>query len=253
MDSQSFENRMRELEYFHNQRLLPGTWVVIRVDGRSFSRFTESRFEKPFDLKFHDFMVQTAQSLLTEMQGIYAYTESDEISVLFPLNWDFFDRSLEKIVSISASIASATFTHVAGTIAQFDSRVWLSAHQPQVVDYFSWRQADATRCALNGWCYWTLRKLGKSASQATTELEHQSTTFKNELLFQNGINFNDLPLWQRRGTGLYWEQYTKQGYNPMQQEAVTTQRRRVKIDEELPMKSDYRELIAQIADLSLAE
>ncbi|MEO1352399.1 MAG: tRNA(His) guanylyltransferase Thg1 family protein [Cyanobacteria bacterium J06635_15] len=252
MDSQGFENRMRELEYFHNQRLLPGTWVVIRVDGRSFSRFTESRFEKPFDLKFHDFMVQTAQSLMTEMQGIYAYTESDEISVLFPLNWDFFDRSLEKIVSISASIASATFTHVAGTIAQFDSRVWLSAHQSQVVDYFSWRQADATRCALNGWCYWTLRKLGKSTSQATTELEHQSAAFKNELLFQNGINFNDLPLWQRRGTGLYWEQYTKQGYNPMQQEAVTTRRRRIKIDEELPMKSDYREFIVQIADLSLA-
>ena len=73
--------------------------------------------EKPFDLRFHELMVQTAQALLQEMQGIYAYTESDEISVLFPPNWDFFDRSLEKVVSISASIATATFTDAAGAIA----------------------------------------------------------------------------------------------------------------------------------------
>lgn len=34
MDNNTFENRMRELEYFHNLRLLPGAWVVVRVDGR---------------------------------------------------------------------------------------------------------------------------------------------------------------------------------------------------------------------------
>jgi len=249
MDNQHFENRMRQLEYFHPLRLLPSTWVVVRVDGRSFSRFTASRFEKPFDWQFHDLMVQTAQTLMEDMQGIYAYTESDEISVLFPLNWDFFDRSLEKIVSISASIATASFTHAAGTMAQFDSRVWLGANQSQVKDYFSWRQADATRCALNGWCYWTLRKLGKSAAQATVELEHQSVASKHELLFQNSINFNDLPIWQRRGTGLYWEQYTKQGYNPIQKENVVTLRRRIKVDEALPMKEEYRQFIAQFLNV----
>lgn len=56
MDSDSFELQMRALEYFHTLRLLPGAWVVIRVDGRGFSRFTESRFDKPFDLKFHGLM-----------------------------------------------------------------------------------------------------------------------------------------------------------------------------------------------------
>lgn len=246
MDNQQFESRMRELEYFHNLRLLPGAWVIIRVDGRGFSRFTESRFAKPFDPKFHELMVQTTQVLLQEMQGIYAYTESDEVSILFPMSWDFFDRKLEKIVSISASIASAAFTHASETVACFDSRVWLGTTPSHVVDYFSWRQADATRCALNGWCYWTLRKIGKTASQATAVLEHQSTSFKNELLFQNGIIFNDLPRWQRRGTGLYWEQYIKKGYNPIRQDEVATLRRRIKVDEALPMKEDYRQFIAQI-------
>ncbi|MEP0857327.1 tRNA(His) guanylyltransferase Thg1 family protein [Trichocoleus sp. DQ-U1] len=249
MDSDTFEKQMRSLEYFHNLRLLPGCWVVIRLDGRGFSRFTEARFEKPFDHQFHKLMVQTTKALLEELHGIYAYTESDEISVLFRPDWDFFDRSLEKIVSISASIASATFSHAAQTIVNFDSRVWLAPNKSQVVDYFSWRQADATRCALNGWCYWTLRKAGKSAAQATAALEGQSVGFKNELLFQYGINFNELPTWQRRGVGLYWEEYEKEGYNPIQDKAVVVKRRRIKLDKELPMKDVYGQFIRQILDI----
>ncbi len=169
--------------------------------------------------------------------------------MLFRTDWDFFDRSLEKIVSISASIASATFTHAAQTIVNFDSRVWLAPNKLQVVDYFSWRQADATRCALNGWCYWTLRKAGKSVAQATAALEGQSVGFKNELLFQHGINFNELPTWQRRGVGLYWEEYEKEGYNPIQDKAVVVKRRRIKLDEELPMKDVYGEFIRHILNI----
>jgi tRNA(His) guanylyltransferase len=57
MEPKSFDNQMRELEYFHSLRLLPGAWAVIRVDERSFSKFTAERFEKPFDIKFHELMV----------------------------------------------------------------------------------------------------------------------------------------------------------------------------------------------------
>lgn len=249
MDSDKFEQKMRSLEYFHELRVLPGAWTVIRVDGRSFSRFTESRFEKPFDLQFHNLMVETARSLLEELQGIYAYTESDEISILLPQNWDLFDRTWEKIVSVSSSIATATFTHAAQTIVQFDSRVWIGANKSQVVDYFNWRQADATRCALNGCCYWTLRKAGESAGKATSTLEGKSVGFKNELLFQHGINFNELPAWQRRGTGLYWEIYEKEGYNPIEKTTVMTKRRRIKVDDELPMKEAYGEFISRFLDV----
>jgi tRNA(His) 5'-end guanylyltransferase len=153
MDANAFEARMRRLEYFHSIRLLPGTSAILRVDGRGFSRFTAERFDKPFDARFSDYMVRTAQALLEGLQGVYAYTESDEISVLLRPEWDLFDRELEKAVSIAAGLASATFTYACGEPAHFDGRAWLGARRSLVIDYFRWRQSDATRCALNGWCY----------------------------------------------------------------------------------------------------
>jgi Uncharacterized conserved protein len=238
------ESKMRSFEYFHNLRLLPETYTVIRVDGRSFSKFTlDSNFEKPFDIEFHKLMVDTTKALLTELDGIYAFTESDEISILFSPTWNLFDRSVEKLVSISASIASSTFTSLSSSIVSFDSRLISLVNKSQVVDYFLWRQADATRCALNGYSYWTLRKNGESARKATSKLDKQTISFKNELLFENGINFNEVPSWQRRGTGIYWETYEKKGFNPIIQEEVSAIRRRLKVDEDLPMKDAYGKFI----------
>jgi tRNA(His) guanylyltransferase len=246
MKPDELDRRMRQLECYHSLRLPPGAWVILRLDGRSFSRFTESRCEKPFDPQFHSWIVQTAQTVLEELQGICAYTESDEISILLPRAWALFDRELEKTVSLSAGMASAAFSLACGVQACFDSRVILAAEDAQVIDYFRWRQADATRCALNGWCYWTLRKAGKSVAEATAALECKGVADKNELLFQHGINFNDLPLWQRRGTGLYWETYEREGYNPKSDQKVLTTRRRIKVDEVLPMGDEYGTFIGRM-------
>ncbi len=246
MEPNEFEERMREGELFHALRLLRGAWCVLRVDGRGFSRFTESRYEKPFDAKLHEQMVRTASALLEELQGLYAYTESDEVSVLFRPEWTLFDREVEKLVSISAGVASAAFTHAAGEPAVFDSRVWMGVDEAAVVDYFRWRQADAARCALNGWCYWTLRKEGQSVEEAGRALHGKSVGEKNELLFQRGINFNELPAWQRRGTGLRWERYEKEGVDPRSGRTVSATRRRLHVDEALPMKEAYDDYVRRL-------
>lgn len=247
MHSDEFEARQRAREYFHGLTVLPGVWPVLRLDGRSFSRLTEEHFEKPFDPRFSELMVETAGALLTELGGRYAYTESDEISVLFDPGFHLFGRGVEKLVSVSAGIASATFTRAYGEAAHFDSRLWLGTDVTDVVDYFSWRQSDAARCALNGWCYWTLRHAGHTASQASRALEGTSTSDKNELLFRHGITFAGLPTWQRRGIGLRWESYPHTGRDPVRGVEVTSTRRRLVVDRELPMKGDYRDLVERIA------
>lgn len=245
MDSDAFESKMRALEYFHGIRMLQGTWPVIRVDGKGFSKLTAKGFEKPFDERFSLCMVKAAEALLVQLGGVYAYTESDEISVLFPRGWDQYDREVEKAVSIAAGIASSVFTLECGRAASFDARVWLGTAEDVVVDYFRWRQTDATRCALNGYAYWTLRNAGESVSAATRAIHKKSVGEKNELLFARGVNFNDVPPWQRRGIGLYWEDYVKLGFDRLNKAEVKVTRRRVKVDRELPMKEEYGRFVGR--------
>ncbi|MCO1574691.1 tRNA 5'-guanylyltransferase [Crossiella sp. SN42] len=252
MNSAEFEAAQRAREWFQGLTLLPGAWAVLRLDGRSFTRFTEQRFSKPYDERFAGFMAETARLLLTELGGRFAYTQSDEISVLLPPEFALFGRRQEKLVSISAGLASAAFTHAAGAPAHFDSRVWLGGSPAEVADYFSWRQADAARNALNAWSYWTLRGEGRSGGQATAELRGLPEAAKHELLFARGINFTALPAWQRRGIGLWWQAVPVTGFDPVRETEVTSSRRRVHVERELPVRREYRELVLAQAGSGVA-
>jgi len=246
MDRNEFERKMRLGEAFHALRVPPNCWTVVRVDGRSFSRYTAERFEKPFDPRFRDLMLAAARALTVELGAIYAFTESDEISLLLPRTWSMFDREVEKTVSVSAGVASAAFSVAAGEAAHFDGRIWVGAEDSDAIDYFRWRQSDATRCCLNGWVYWTLRNGGATVAEATKAMEKQNVSDKNELLFRHGINFNEVPLWQRRGIGLYWENYEAEGENPTTQEVVAVTRRRLVESGELPMRDEYSNFLFEL-------
>ena len=87
----------------------------------------------------------------------------------------------------------------------FDCRIAQLPSIGHVVDYFRWRNEDAHRNSLNAHSYWQLRKKGQNVAEATAAMQGLSVAQKNELLFQSGINFNDLPSWQKRGTGSYWK------------------------------------------------
>jgi tRNA(His) 5'-end guanylyltransferase len=96
-----------------------------------------------------------------------------------------------------------------------------------------------------------LRKQEKSVQQATSQLKDLSVADKNELLFQNGINFNDLPAWQKRGVGFYWEKFGKEAKNPQTGETVFAERRRIKTELQLPMRDEYNEFIKNLLLLSV--
>lgn len=246
MNANEFERQMRKGEVYHELRMPPGMWAVVRVDGRGFSKLTEARYEKPFDVKFHGHMVLAARALMEEMKGVYAYSESDEISLLLPPTWDLFDREIEKTISLCAGAASAAFSHAAGHLGIFDARIWLGADPSAVLDYFRWRQADASRCCLNSWCYWTLRKDGFSADEATEQLHRKSTAAKNELLFQYGTNYNDLPVWQRRGIGVLYSEEQKQAVDQRLGASVVVNRRVIHVDRHLPLGEEYSDYMRNV-------
>jgi tRNA(His) 5'-end guanylyltransferase len=205
MQCETFDRRMRVYETAHDHQALPGLWMVARLDGRSFTRLVREvhPFAAPFDPCFRDLMVATTRHLMDcGFNFVYSCTHSDEISLLFHPNEDSFGRKLRKLLSILAGEASAAFTLQLGAIAVFDARIAQLPSTQLVVDYFRWRAEDAHRNALNAHCYWLLRGQGLDARATDVRIAGLSVAAKNELLFQNGINFNDLPAWQKRGVGL---------------------------------------------------
>ena len=246
-------DKIKRLEAFANTKILPEVYFAVRIDGRGFSGFTERMgYEHPYDDGFKQIMGVVAEGLTKEFNAKLAYTQSDEISLIFGKESDLFDRRLEKLVSTTSSYASCRFsqeTELNGEIVMFDSRIVEIPREELVVDYLHWRHIDAIRNALNSWCYWTLRKDGKTKRKATSELKGKGKDYKNELLFNHGINFNDVPLWQKRGILLSWEEYLKEGVDPRTGEKKPAIRRRVKIDEELPTGEEFKEYVqALLAD-----
>jgi len=188
-------DRMKSYEDVWRQYLPIRMPLIIRVDGRTFHTFTRN-LDRPFDLRFAEAMQLTAAFLVAEIQNAQlAYVQSDEISILLVdfHNFDteqWFRGNLQKIVSLSASLATVGFNSSYGsTQATFDSRAFILP-TAEVNNYFFWRQQDATRNSI---------QMVGQANFSHKQLHKQSCTDIQEMLFQKGINWNDLPTWQRRG------------------------------------------------------
>jgi tRNA(His) guanylyltransferase len=229
-------------------------YIVARLDGRGFTKLTKEvmNFERPFDIGFRDAMIQTVEHLMnTGFRIIYAYTESDEISLLFHLEENSYGRKARKINTILAGEGSAMFTSVIGKVAAFDCRISPLPNESLVLDYFRWRNEDAHRNSLNAYCYWKMRDHGKTKVEATKTLEGMSVSDKNELLFKMGINFNDIPVWQKRGIGFYYEEVIKEALSFKTNETIEATRRKIKCDLNLPLGDAYSKLISNIIKESL--
>jgi tRNA(His) 5'-end guanylyltransferase len=133
-----------------------------------------------------------------------------------------------------------------GKIGVFDCRICQLPNKDAVVDYFRWRNEDAHRNALNAHCYWMLRKEKFNKSEAAKYIKNKTVAEKNELLFSHGINFNNLPNWQKRGIGLYWTKETKTGYNPKSNRSTKVDRNIIQINYELPMRDEYSNFILEM-------
>lgn len=249
MRFEELDQKLRQYETHDDYHILPEMFVIVRLDGRGFTKKTKEiwQLECPFDERFNQAMSDTTKHLMNcGFNVIYGYTQSDEISLLFHPDENTFQRKTRKIISILAGEASGFFSLQMNDLACFDARICQFPNQKLVVDYFRWRQEDAHRNSLNAHCYWLQRKQGFSPSISAEFLSKKSLADKNELLFIHGINFNDLPSWQKRGVGLFWQIIEKQGFNPITNEKTTTTRREIVANRELPLGDDYAQMIANL-------
>ena len=163
------------------------SYVVVRIDGRGFHKFTED-LERPYCRVLADALDEAALYLCKEMIGCrFAYGQSDEYSFLLT---DFeredsalwFDGSVQKIVSVSASLFTAAFQRAfeSRKLAAFDSRAMVISRRDEVARYFLWRQLDASANSLN---------MLASAHYGHGELLGKSTTEKHEMLHAKSVNW----------------------------------------------------------------
>ena len=249
MDFDTLDKQMRRFEQSLDRTMLEGVYLVARLDGHGFTRLTKKEWdlEKPFDTRFRDAMVETTKHLMDcGFRMVYGYTQSDEISLLFHMDDVTFGRKERKLLSILSGEASAAFSMLAGRLAVFDNRLVPLPNEGHVVDYFRWRQEDAHRNSLNSHCYWTLRKSGMSAAEAQKRMSGIPNSEKHEILFASGVNYNDLPLWQKRGVGIYFQDEQRSGFNPVTKQVTTCTRRALRVDLELPIGQDYSAFIQGI-------
>ena len=173
--------------------------VIIRVDGRAFHTLTRRYCEKPFDSRLMAAMDSVATALCEEVQGAQiAYVQSDEVSVLVHpykrlQSQCWFDGDVQKMVSISASVATEQF-HLSsyswmGESANFDSRVFVLP-EAEVCNYFVWRQQDAMRNSV--------QMLARSL-YSHKECSGKDGSDLQQMCWEKGRNWNDLPTSRRRG------------------------------------------------------
>lgn len=132
--------------------------LIIRLDGKAFHTYTKG-LEKPFDLTMARAMVFTMKALCEEMTDvIFGYTQSDEITLVLQPNSEesspYFDFKLQKLASISSSIASYHFNtfmqrFYPDKVGYFDSRVFQVPSYYEAANCVYWRQVDAIRNSIS--------------------------------------------------------------------------------------------------------
>jgi tRNA(His) 5'-end guanylyltransferase len=156
MDTQSLGEDLKSKYEDRSRFYLPRrAYTVIRIDGKAFSSYTR-QLAKPYDLALVDDFNVVTQALCSEVQTCkFGYTQSDEITLVLsdfesPNTEAWFDGNLQKIASVSASIATAYFAkarqrHGDDRIALFDARCFSISSHDEVRRCLLWRQQDAMR------------------------------------------------------------------------------------------------------------
>ncbi|KAJ7031670.1 Thg1 C terminal domain-containing protein [Mycena alexandri] len=203
--------------------LLPGTFMVLRLDGHSFHRFSDEHdFTKPNDIRALKLMDHAAKDLMEQYPDlVLAFGESDEFSFLIRKSASLYNRRQSKIVSTLTSLFTSSYVfrwatyfpdHPLKYPPSFDGRLVLYPGAQEIRDYFSWRQTDTHINNLYNTAFWALvQQGGETTTQAHTTLKGTVSKEKNEILFSRfQINYNTLDAQFRQGSTLVREEISEE-------------------------------------------
>lgn len=199
-DGTPLGDRMKRLETATRTVLPRRCYTIYRVDIRAAHSYLRGA-ARPYDYVFMADMDATAMALCQEISGaVFAYTQSDEISVLStdfggPGTEPWFGGVVQKVCSIAAATATLALNARRpagpGGGAMFDARVFPVADPVEAADYFIWRQRDAVRNSIT---------MAAQSVFGHKRLEGVNSDQKQELLLaEAGISWDDYPDGAKRG------------------------------------------------------
>ncbi|KAG6116440.1 Glucose-responsive transcription factor [Claviceps humidiphila] len=210
-----------KFEYVRNfeqtDSLLPNTWIVVRIDGRAFTKMcAKYGFEKPNDRRALDLMNAAAKAVVIDLpESVIAYGVSDEYSFVFHKSCNLFERRASKLVSTIVSTFTANYVYSWGTyfpdtplsfpLPTFDGRAVCYPSVQNLRDYLSWRQVDCHINNLYNTTFWLLIQLGGlDNKEAERTLAGTLAADKNEILFSRfNINYNNEPEIFKKGSVIF--------------------------------------------------
>lgn len=151
----------RMKSYESSERFMPQLPIIIRVDGKCFSKFTGG-LKLPHDERFSEIMQATARWLVEQTGARFGFTQSDEISLVFlkelPYEETIFGGKIQKLISVVASMTTAKFNQQRALLlsefkpeqmALFDGRAFQVPNKTEAINYFLWRWQDARKNAIS--------------------------------------------------------------------------------------------------------
>lgn len=223
-------DRMKYYESQQENIISKSDYFCIRLDGHSFSKFT-AKLQKPFDKNFSKAMILTASDAMFEFNAKTAFTQSDEISLIFdnafPKDVENIDTNkythiyggrILKLVSLSASFVSIRFNYHLNNLveknvcespniydpkmidnikkfkATFDARILLfdENNKHEMLNHLIWRCQDGYRNSIQMYAY---HYFGPSKINKLKGVEMINLMEK-----ENKLVWKDIPLWHKYGT-----------------------------------------------------
>ena len=237
---------MKDYEVYSSLKVPKNSKIIVRLDGRSFHKLaSDLELEKPYDENFYDVISKVCEDLFREFSPLFVYTFSDEISLL--LDEIPFEGRIEKIDSVIASYAASSFVmHYDVDFKKppaFDSRV-IPVGDDDVLKYFRWRQDESWRNCVNSHGIAYLKSI-YSNDVANDKINGLKLNEVHELLYQNGINLNDVDTYKKRGIGIYRKNKKVVGFNKKENREQVSYRSYVYTDWELPIFNEefFKEIL----------
>ena len=176
VEKDPFGSRIKEYEKATETYLTPSDYTIVRIDGHGFSKWTKG-FEKPFDELLTKLMSETSRLLMDEFHAVAAYSQSDEITLIFEPSHEvgvkgasgfIYAGRVQKLTSLMAAFATMSFNRLLQEVidmttnekrcellwskvgyAYFDARVFQTPSECEAYNAFLWRTKDCERNSKN--------------------------------------------------------------------------------------------------------